>query len=172
VSDIKTCAWCSNFCYKNKLKIFKKSLRNIKNRSIPEDIQKFYPKLRIFRTETSGFSNWNFGFYESKLRVFRPKLQVFEPKLRIFRTEISDLLKPKFRVFKTKVVSFAKVFLSSRNFGCWFLDFLRPKLLNIKSIRSFDWAETGEIIEFRLSENRRNSRSFGRKWITVYSFLK
>jgi hypothetical protein len=94
-----------------------------------------------FLRETSGFSNRNFGFFEPKLRVFEPKLRVFEN--RSF-------------VFLKQSCSFYKDF------------FVLPKLRAL--IPGFFATETSEhqihtkfLTKFRLSANRRNSRSFVRK---------
>jgi hypothetical protein len=71
--------------------------------------------------ETSGFWTETSGFLNRNFGFFEPKLRVFETKLRDFS--------------------------SYQKFEYWLRDFLRPKLRNIKSIRSFGWAETGEILE-------------------------
>jgi hypothetical protein len=74
----------------------------------------FEPKLRVFRTETSGFSNRNFFFLPKTLCFWKPEFRVFNPKLFVLQS----------------------VFSSYWNFECSFWDFLRPKIRNIKSIRS------------------------------------
>jgi hypothetical protein len=119
----------------------------------------------------------NFGFTLPKhsgrqlLRKFRvqkfyPKLRVFEPKLRVyrtetlgFRTETSCFWKPKFRVFKPKLL------VLQRFFFC--LTETSGVDSGIFCDRNFGISNTTKITKFRLSGNRRNSRSFGRKWITV-----
>jgi hypothetical protein len=113
-------------------------------------------KILGFRYRSFPEDNFNGSFefkkfcpklrcFKPKFRVYEPKFRVFEPKLRVFRTETSFFLpetscfwKPEFCVFKPKLFVLQRIFF-------------RP-------------TETYQIYtKFRLSGNRRYSRSFGRK---------
>jgi hypothetical protein len=133
----------------------------IQNFGFPLD--NFYGSFEFKKfTQNFGFSNRNFGFFnrnfvffELKFRVFEPKHRVFSPKIRVFRTEISGFWTETSCfwsfVFLNQSCSFCKEFCFVL-LKLWVLipEFLRPKLRNIKSIRSFGKfgsAETGEILE-------------------------
>jgi hypothetical protein len=126
-------------------------------------VQKIYPKLRWFEPKLRGFepnvrfSNRNFGFSNRNFRFSKRNFGFIEPKLRIFRTETlgfptetSCFWKPKFCVFNPKLFVLQRFILSYRNFGC------SKYKIHTKFLTKF---------RLSLSGNRRNSRSFGRKWI-------
>jgi hypothetical protein len=118
-----------------------------------------------------SIQNFEIPLPKNSGRQLLRKFQVFEPKLRVFRTETSVFSNRnlEFSCFKTKIVRFAMIFLSYRNFECWFRDCLRPKLRYIKSIRSFKrsfgWAKTGGILEVS-SENELLCKTL-KDWYTV-----
>jgi hypothetical protein len=111
----------------------KTTFTEVSSSKILPETSGFRTETSGFRTETSGFSNRNFGFFEPKLWVFQPKLRVFESRIIVFLNQSCSFCN--------------EFFLSYRNFGYWFRDFMRPKLRNIKSRRSFGWTETGKILE-------------------------
>jgi hypothetical protein len=90
-----------------------------------------------------GFSNLNFRSFEPKLRGFRTETSFSYPKLRVFENRSF--------VFLNQSSSFCKDFFSSESSEYQIHTKFRTK--------------------FRLSGNRRNSRSFGRKLITVYKIF-
>jgi hypothetical protein len=105
------------------------------------EISGFPTKTSGFRTKTSGFSNRYFGFFEPKLRVFQPKLRVFENQSFVVLNQSCSY------VICYKSCSFWKIFFVLPKLRALFQDILRPKLRNNKSIQSFGWAETREILE-------------------------
>jgi hypothetical protein len=113
--------------------------------------------LRKFRVQ---------NFY-SKLRGFEPKIWIFEPKLWVF--------KPKLRVFEQKLRVFENRSFVILNQSCSFYkDFFCPtETSSVFATKTLEYQiHTKFLTKFRLSKNRRNSRSFVRKCITVGSLVK
>ena len=121
-----------------------------------------HPKQSV-RQFLRKFRNFNPKF---RILEFSPKLRVFNPKFRVFLF-LQKLHKNVFPAMYQPflIVSPKKWFLTYRNFGCRNRDFLLPKLRVFQIITKF-------LPKFRLSGNRTISRSFGRKKITVYRYVK
>jgi hypothetical protein len=103
-------------------------------------VQKFY----------FGVFNRNFGSFEPKLRIFRTETSFFLP-------ETSCIWKPEFRIFLKQSFSFCKQIF----FVLPILRVLIPKFFATETLEYQIHAKF--LTKFRLSGNRRNSRSFGWK---------